>query len=102
MGKLLHFPEPAVVDRQDKAERDLLGRLMLGLIPDEEIEQVRIGDFTKPKNRRIFQFIYILHHSGKDIDLVNLCEKAKEYGLLEDAGGAVYISSLTDGLLVNR
>jgi replicative DNA helicase len=55
-------------------------------------------DFYKESHRQILEQIILMVDKGKPVDLVSLSEALKRAGLLEEVGGAAYLSSLMDGV----
>ncbi len=83
-----------------EAERALLGSILLD--PswlDAVPHKITRDDFFSPNHRRIYDAMLRLRAKKRAVDLVTLCEEiAREHGGVEQAGGAGYISALTDGL----
>ncbi len=82
-----------------EAERSVLGAI---LIENETFNQaaevVDAADFFRDAHRRIFDKMVRLSERNEAIDLVTLREELSRTGELDEAGGAAYISSLTDGV----
>ena len=55
-------------------------------------------DFYKEANRQIVNKIASLVDKGLPVDVVTLSEELQKEGVLDDIGGASYISSLMDGI----
>ncbi|MBC8358118.1 MAG: replicative DNA helicase [Candidatus Aminicenantes bacterium] len=55
-------------------------------------------DFYKEANRKIVNKITSLVDKGLPVDVVTLSEELQKEGVLDDIGGASYISSLMDGI----
>ena len=55
-------------------------------------------DFYKDANRKIIEKIVSLIDKGKPVDVVTLSEELQKEGILEEMGGASYLSSLMDGV----
>ena len=55
-------------------------------------------DFYKEAHRQILEHIILMVDKGKPVDLVSLSETLKRGGILEEIGGAAYLSSLMDGV----
>ena len=98
------MPEPsAAADRtlphSLDAERSVLGAI---LIQNEAFnaaaEVIDAGDFFREGHRRIFDKMIALSERGLPIDFVTLREELTRSGELEEAGGAAYLSALTDGV----
>jgi len=55
-------------------------------------------DFYKEPHRKIIERISALVDKGLTVDLLSLSEEMQRAGLLEEAGGMAYLSSLMDGV----
>ena len=55
-------------------------------------------DFYKTAHKNIFRSIKLLYDSKVEIDLVSIVEIMKDQGILEESGGASYISKLMDNV----
>lgn len=55
-------------------------------------------DFYKESHRKIIERISALVDKGLTVDLLSLSEEMQRAGLLEEAGGMAYLSSLMDGV----
>jgi replicative DNA helicase len=82
-----------------EAERALLGSILLdnGVL-NQALETIEKNDFFSEAHRVIFEKMGELSEKNRTIDLVTLSEELSREGLLEKTGGAVYVSSLTDGV----
>jgi replicative DNA helicase len=82
-----------------EAERALLGSILLdnGAL-NLALETVRKDDFFSEAHRLTFEKMLDLSEKNRTIDLVTLSEELSKDGLLEKAGGAGYLASLTDGV----
>ncbi len=83
----------------EEAERGVLGALFL----DPEnlftiIDILEIEDFYLTPHRIIYTAILDIFKEGKHFDLITVKNRLQEKGLLEQAGGDVYISSLVDNV----
>jgi len=82
-----------------EAEQSVLGSLLL----DSEAV-VRVASFLRPDdfyNRAhslIYQAILNLHERREPVDFVTLCDELDRKGLLEEVGGAAYITSLINAV----
>ena len=81
------------------AERALLGSIILDntALPAAR-KSVSAHDFYSFGHRLTFNEMCALHEAGRVIDIVTLSEAIQKKGLLEKAGGAAYLASLTDGV----
>ena len=82
-----------------EAERALLGT---GIQYPEALADVLkilgVGDFYSQAHQIVFAKIKALAEKQIRLDLVTLCEELQNDGNLEKAGGAGYLSKLTDGV----
>ncbi|MCQ2334455.1 MAG: replicative DNA helicase [Paludibacteraceae bacterium] len=97
--------QPVVVGANDlgklppqslELEEAVLGALMIqkdafGTVSD----LLRPESFYDFKNKNVYQAIQSLAAADQPIDALTVVEKLKQLGLLEQAGGAVYVASLT-------
>ena len=89
----------AVPSHNDEAEVATLGAVLI----DTEalpaiIHLVRPEDFYKGAHQRIFEAILSLFDRGQSIDLITLAEELRARGVLEQCGGAAYVSRLTSAV----
>lgn len=82
-----------------EAERSVLGAILLDekYLRDAMTELVP-GDFFLSENRLIYSCMLTLHESNKPIDPVLIMGELEQQGKLEAAGGAMYLTTLPDGL----
>jgi replicative DNA helicase len=82
-----------------EAERALLGSILLdnGAL-NFALELLGKEDFYSEAHRHTFEKMTELSEKSRAIDLVTLSEELAKDGLLEKAGGAAYLASLTDGV----
>ena len=75
----------------------LLGSLLLDSRVMTVVVEILLPEkFYDVKHQLIYSAILSLYQSGTPVDLITLTRKLKQDGHLEDAGGIVYISSLTN------
>ncbi len=82
----------------EEAEMATLGALLLNFSVDllDEVQQcVHPDDFFKGAHQHIFKAIISLHEKGEGIDILTLTGELTATGLIDKAGGASYIASLT-------
>ncbi|MCF7949862.1 MAG: replicative DNA helicase, partial [Spirochaetia bacterium] len=85
--------------RHTDAERATLGAVLLNSVALETVSKhVEPSDYYEPKHSIIFSAIRDLQQEGTRADLLTLTDKLSEDGNLERAGGAAYISGLTDSV----
>ena len=78
-------------------EEAVLGALMLEQDAiTNSIEIIKPEFFYKPEHQHIFKAIYLLFEESRPVDILTVTEKLRELGLLQIAGGAYYISQLTN------
>ena len=85
--------------QSSEAEETVLG----GILLDNKNLNVVLSiispeDFYKDANRKIIEKIVSLIDKGKPVDIVTLSEELQKEGILEEMGGASYLSSLMDGV----
>jgi replicative DNA helicase len=82
-----------------EAERSVLGSVLLDNHAFYRIVgMIREEDFYKDSHRVIFSAMTRLASENQEIDLLTLKDELAKKGLLDQAGGAAYISSLVDGI----
>jgi replicative DNA helicase len=82
-----------------EAERALLGSILLDNASlNFAMELLAKGDFYSEAHRLTYEKMADLSEKNRAIDLVTLSEELAKDGLLEKAGGAAYLSALTDGV----
>lgn len=79
-------------------EQSVLGAMMLdNTAVNNAIDILRVKEaFYDPKHQVIFQAIAELYNSTTPIDLLTVTEQLRKLGSLEIAGGAYYLSTLTN------
>ena len=82
-----------------EAERSVLGAILVhNAAIDVVAELIDSGDFFRDAHGRVFDAMVGLSERGAPIDLVTLREELGRANLLEQVGGAAYISALADGV----
>ncbi len=82
-----------------EAERALLGSILLdNSAINSALELLSKEDFFSEAHRLTFERMVELSEKNRTIDLVTLSEELAKDGLLEKAGGAAYLSALSDGI----
>ncbi|HBR14883.1 MAG TPA: replicative DNA helicase [Candidatus Omnitrophica bacterium] len=91
------YEEIRIPPQNIEAEKSVLGSM---LIDEEAIGMaVEILDetwFYDDAHRKIYKAVIELYNSHKNVDLITLCDKLKNDGLLEQVGGVTYLSVLID------
>lgn len=93
MTELIERIPPQNID----AEKSTLGSMLL----EKEaiftaIEILRPADFYREAHREIFEAIIALSNRGEPVDLVTVAEELSQRSVLEQVGGASYLSSLAN------
>ena len=82
-----------------EAERALLGSILLdNSALNLALEGVGKDDFFSEAHRITFDKMVAISERNRTIDLVTLSEELSKDGQIEKAGGAAYLSALTDGV----
>jgi replicative DNA helicase len=90
-------PKGKVPPHNLEAERASLGAILLdGEVIGNVLRYLRAEDFYAPAHQKIFKGILELFNRGETIDLISLSDRLSAAGELENCGGNVYISSLTN------
>lgn len=80
-----------------EAEQALIGSI---LIEPEKMDQivsiVSSSDFYDPRNKYIFRVMEELHDQGQPIDIISVCDRLRDEGLLDKVGGELYVAQLAD------
>ena len=86
---------PRVPPQDIEMERALLGALMLNQNAMYEVaDLVGVDSFYSAKHRTVFDAMLGLHAKGEPIDVVTVSSKLKERKLLQEVGGASFLSEL--------
>ncbi|MFQ5900050.1 MAG: replicative DNA helicase [Thermodesulfobacteriota bacterium] len=82
-----------------EAEQSVLGGILLsdGAI-DKVLEILNEEDFYRDSHRKVFKGMVSLSDKSDPIDIITLTETLKKQKLLEDVGGASFISALADSV----
>ncbi|MDR0910058.1 MAG: replicative DNA helicase [Spirochaetaceae bacterium] len=81
----------------DDAEKATLGAMLQDADAIITVSGILHGsDFYSNAHRRIYEAILALSNTGRPADIITVVEKLKEKNELDLAGGAAYISSLTN------
>ncbi|MBM3248645.1 MAG: replicative DNA helicase [Candidatus Omnitrophica bacterium] len=91
--------EVKVPPQNIEAEIAVLGSMLLeeDAIP-LVLELVDGSCFYKDSNRKIFEAIMSLYDAHKVVDLITLTDELKKKDMLDDIGGATYLTSLVDNV----
>ncbi|PYV32534.1 MAG: replicative DNA helicase [Acidobacteria bacterium] len=82
-----------------EAERAVLGSVLLdNSALYVALEMIGKDDFFSENHRIAFERMLGLAENNRTVDLVTLSEELSKEGLMEKAGGAAYLASLTDGV----
>ncbi len=91
------FPKDKLPPQNSEAEQSVLGALLL----DKEAI-VRVADMLQPKDfyqknhRIIYETILHLYETREPVDLVNMANRLKAIGVLEEVGGKGYLTTLVN------
>ncbi|HET8678635.1 MAG TPA: replicative DNA helicase [bacterium] len=78
-----------------EAEQSILGSMLLERdAVARVVEMVRPEDFYREAHRRVFEVVAELFDRGEPADLVSVTDRLRAKGILDDVGGAAYITSL--------
>jgi len=93
--ELAHKLPPQNLD----AEKAVLGGVFLrNSIFHTLVDIIQEDDFYSPAHRVIYQAFLDLYRQNAPIDLVTVAEQLQKHGKLEEVGGAVYLTSLTESV----
>ncbi|MFO8030958.1 MAG: replicative DNA helicase [Desulfohalobiaceae bacterium] len=82
-----------------EAEQAVLGGVFLrNSIFHSLVDLLQEGDFYSPAHRKIYRCFLDLYRQDTPIDLVTVSEQLGKQGQLEDIGGVVYLTSLTESV----
>jgi len=79
-----------------EAEEAVLGACFI----EEDASRVAVGIlkpdmFFVPNNQHIFASIYEMSHKGKPVDIITVTSDLRQKGILEEVGGAIYVTELS-------
>jgi replicative DNA helicase len=88
-------PVDRVPPQNLEAEQSVLGSMLLERDAIARVvELVRQEDFYREAHRRIYQVITELFERGEPADLISVTDRLRAKGMLDDVGGAAYVTSL--------
>lgn len=88
-------PVERVPPQNLEAEQSILGSMLLERDAIARVvELVRAEDFYRDAHRRIFEVITELFERGEPADLISVTDRLRAKGILDDIGGAAYVTSL--------
>ncbi len=88
-------PVERVPPQNLEAEQSILGSMLLERDAIARVvELVRAEDFYRDAHRRIFEVITELFERGEPADLISVTDRLRAKGMLDDIGGAAYVTSL--------
>ncbi|MDR7418934.1 MAG: replicative DNA helicase [Armatimonadota bacterium] len=88
-------PVERVPPQNLEAEQSVLGSMLLERDAIARVlELVRADDFYRDAHRRIFEVIADLFERGEPADLISVTDRLRAQGVLDDVGGASYVTSL--------
>jgi DNA-binding MarR family transcriptional regulator len=100
-------PLAKILPHNPDAERSILGGILVAGLNDatraahavaEAAETIHSGDFFDARHERLFRRLVGMVAAAKPIDTITVFDELQSSGELEETGGAVYLSSLTDGM----
>ena len=95
----LDFALDKPLPQNPEAERSVLGSVLIDNHSFYRVAGViRAEDFYKDAHRVVFTTMVTLAEQSREIDLLTLKEELAKRGLLDQAGGSAYVSSLVDGI----
>ena len=82
-----------------EAEMAVLGSMLM----DEDaisvaMEVLRADNFYKDTHRKIFEGISVLYNTNKAVDLITLTDELKRSAILDEIGGASFLTSLVNSV----
>lgn len=78
-------------------EQSTLGAVLLKpAVMDEIIDQVEPADFYREAHRKIFQAMMDLYQQQQPVDLVTVNNLLKDRGQLDEVGGSLFLSGLSE------
>ena len=82
-----------------EAEMAVLGSMLM----DEDaisvaMEVLRADNFYKDTHRKIFEGISVLYNANKAVDLISLTDELKRSAILDEIGGASFLTSLVNSV----
>ncbi|OGX41063.1 MAG: replicative DNA helicase [Omnitrophica WOR_2 bacterium RIFCSPLOWO2_01_FULL_41_12] len=82
-----------------EAEMAVLGSMLM----DEDaisvaMEVLRADNFYKDTHRKIFEGISVLYNANKAVDLITLTDELKRSAILDEIGGASFLTSLVNSV----
>lgn len=84
------------MNQLEKAEVSILGTCLYSPENSEKVFEILITEhFSTKEHQRIFETIKNLYTTGKGYDMLLVTKELHSKGILEQVGGAYYISSLT-------
>jgi replicative DNA helicase len=95
----LEFSLDKPLPQNPEAERSVLGSILVDNGAYYRVAgSIRPEDFYRDAHRTIFSLMSDLANLDREIDLITLKDELNKRGLLDQVGGAAYITSLVDGI----
>lgn len=79
-------------------EEIVIGAYLIEPELKDKIHEASPEIFYKEANQKIYNLIKDLYNDRKPIDILTVTQRAKEKGVLEEIGGAAYITALTSNI----
>ncbi len=93
------MPDTKLPPQNIEAERSLLGSMMIEKEAIfEAMNEVSKDSFYEDSHARIFQTIIEMNDKNKAVDIITITEELKKKKLLDEVGGAVYLTELIDSV----
>src|ERR1043166_3256485 len=88
---------PGIPPQNTEAEASLLGAILIDSDAIVKVaDLVTVEDFYEERHARIFEATLTLYERHQPIDVLTLSDQLKAAGMLELAGGASYLTELTN------
>ena len=78
-----------------KLEKVILGSMMLEQSAVDAVAEYAPDGFSEPRHKMIFEAISQLVEEHAQVDIISVAQKLKQEGNLEEVGGPVYLTELT-------
>lgn len=93
----INYTQVNTLPYSNEAESAVLGAMLIsGKYISRAIEMLEPDSFFNPRHKIIFESIQKLFEKNQSIDIITVTEHLSNRGLLENVGGALYISELSN------
>lgn len=86
--------DPHVPPNDLEAEESVIGAVLMSELAHDALDLLSPFDFYRPAHEHIWNAILDVREAGQPIDAVTVMGKLREYGILDDVGGAPYLHTL--------